>query len=189
MKLYVDFDGTIVDTIGRVCELYNEDYSYYDNFEPVVSDEIKTWDFNELVLSNRKIINMYFTQPRFFHDGLKPYHHACEVLNKIHENGDTIVVVSAGTTPNLKLKKAWLRNHIQFDDFIGVDFSNYKNKNHINMKDGILIDDMSMNLKGSSAMKTICFGREYDWNNDWKGTRCYTWDEVYEHLKGEINNE
>lgn len=183
VKLYIDFDGTIVDTIMRVCDIYNEDYSFYDNFVPVSPEEIKTWNFDELKLANRKIINQYFTQPRFFNEGLQSQPHAFEVINKLHNDGDSIVVVSSGVAPNLKIKKAWLRNHIEFDDFIGVDLSRHKNKNHIDMKDGIFIDDMTMNLNGSNAIRKICFGEEYDWNSDWKGERCYTWDEIYKLIR------
>lgn len=183
MKLYIDFDGTIVDTISRICELYNEDYSYYDGFIPVTSDEIHTWNFDELKLANRKAINMYFNQPRFFNDGLKYMPNACDIINKLHENGCYITIVTTGSIPNLRIKKAWLRNHIQFDEYIGVDINQHKNKDHIDMSDGIFIDDMSNNLKGSNAQRKICFGNEYDWNTDWDGEHCYTWEELYNAVK------
>ena len=185
MRLFVDFDGTIVDTIGRICDIYNEDYSYYDGFVPFRPDEIKTWNFDELKLANRKVINLYFSQPRFFNDELQPMRGACEVLNRIHNNGDQVIIVSSGTKPNLKLKKAWLRNHIEFDNFIGVDIGKHNNKDHIDMRGGVFVDDMTMNLQGSNAMRKICYGQEYDWNVDWKGERCYTWEDIYDAIRGD----
>lgn len=185
MKLYIDFDGTIVDTIKRICDIYNEDYSFYNGFTPVHPDEIQTWDFDELKLSNRKAINQYFNQPRFFNEGLEDMFHACDVINQLHDDGHTIIVVSTGSVPNLRLKKAWLKNHIAFDEFIGVDIGTYKNKDHINMKGGVFIDDMTNNLKGSNAMRKICFGHEYEWNKDWRGERCSSWDNIIELLNKE----
>lgn len=185
MKLFIDFDGTMVDTIGRICDIYNEDYSFYDKFTPISSDEIKTWNFDELRLANRKAVNLYFNQPRFFNEGLEPMFHACEVINQLHDEGNNIIIVSTGTKPNLKLKKAWLRNHIEFDEFIGIDINVYKNKDHINMNGGIFIDDMTNNLSGSNAERKICFGEKYDWNRDWNGERCASWDDMYELLNKE----
>ena len=182
-EIYIDFDGTIVDTISRIVEMYNEDYSYYENFTPVHADEIKTWNFDELKLSNRKAINLYFSQPRFFNDGLKPMKWAIEVINKLHNEGYKIKIVSAGTGPNLRIKKAWLKNHLEFDEFIGVDLNRHKNKDHIDMSECFFIDDMDQNLKGSNAKYKICYGLEYDWNTDWKQTRAYTWEEVYKIIK------
>lgn len=179
MKFYIDFDGTIVDTISRICDIYNEDYSYYDFYEPVRPEDVQTWDFDELKLAKRKTINQYFTQPRFFNDNLKPMPRACDIINKLHDRGDSIIIVSTGSRPNLRLKKAWLRNHIRYNDFIGVDINVHKDKCHVNMKDGIFIDDMTMNLQGSNAMRNICYGNTYAWNADWEGERAKSWDDVY----------
>ena len=34
-KIYVDYDGCIVNTIKCICSLYNEDFQYYKNFIPI----------------------------------------------------------------------------------------------------------------------------------------------------------
>ena len=186
MRAFIDFDGTIVDTIDRICDLYNEDFSYYSRFVPIDPSDIKSWGFHELTFANTSIVNQYFTQPRFFNEYLKVMDNACDVINRLHNNGDTIIIVSTGTPPNLKLKKAWLRNHISFDEFIGVDLHTHKNKDHIDMKGGVFIDDMTQNLKGSNATYKICFGKKYNWNADWTGKRCCTWDDVYDAITEEL---
>ena len=33
--LYVDFDGTLVDTNAAITDLYNEDFKFYKNYYPV----------------------------------------------------------------------------------------------------------------------------------------------------------
>ena len=64
-----------------------------------------------------------------------------------------------------------------------IDNAKYKNKNHIDMSDGLLyIDDKSSNLN-TNAQYQICFGDIYDWNEDWKGKRCFNWYEVEKYLE------
>lgn len=183
MEFFIDLDGTVFDTIDRITTLYNEDYSYYDHFEPIHPDQIHTWNFDELKLSNRKAINFYFNQPRFFNEELKPFPGAASVIQRLKENGHKIIIVSLGQKPNLKLKKAWLRNNLAFDDFIGVDLACHSNKDHINMSGGTFIDDMTINLNKSNASNKICFGSIYDWNTDWNGQRCGTWQDIYNLFK------
>lgn len=45
MKLFVDFDGVIVNTITAICDLYNEDFKYYNDYKYVFPEQIKTWNF------------------------------------------------------------------------------------------------------------------------------------------------
>ena len=186
MRFYIDFDNTIVDSVARICDLYNDDFCYYDRYIPVNPLDIKTWEFKELTFADSKTINQYFTQPRFFNECLREMNDACSIINRFHNNGDTIIIVSSGVDPNLRLKKAWLRNRVFFDEFIGLDINKHKNKNHIDMKGGILIDDMTQNLKGSNAMYKICFGDKYAWNSDWDGIRCRTWNNVYDTVMEEL---
>lgn len=181
-KLYIDFDGVIVDTIRRITELYNEDYMYYDDFEPISPGQIKTWDFDELFLASRKTINLYFNQPRFFNSDLMIMTGAINYIQKLKLNGYEIVVVSLGQRPNLRQKKRWINQNLDYNEFIGVDISVHSNKDHIDMSDGIFIDDMTNNLNNSNAAHKICFGKEYVWNKDWTGDRCYNWEEVYNKL-------
>lgn len=35
MKLYIDFDGVIVNTIKAIVSLYDEDFKYYDNYKKI----------------------------------------------------------------------------------------------------------------------------------------------------------
>ena len=64
--LYVDFDGVIVDSIKAICDLYNEDFSYYSDFKPVDPNDVLTYDFSECNCASKEIIDWYFNTPRFF---------------------------------------------------------------------------------------------------------------------------
>lgn len=43
--LYIDFDGTLVNTIESIVGLYNEDFKYYKNFNYIRWWDIDTWGF------------------------------------------------------------------------------------------------------------------------------------------------
>ena len=47
-KIFVDYDGCIINTIKCICSLYNEDFQYYKNFIPINWWEVNTWDFTAL---------------------------------------------------------------------------------------------------------------------------------------------
>ena len=180
-KLYLDFDGTIVNTIKAIVSLYNEDFVAYKKYKYVNWTDINTWDFVELKASNPEYINHYFNQPRFF-DRLEYMDNFEEVYKELIKHY-YITIVSSGFSPNLRLKEMLIRSHLPDCSFIGVNLKKYKDKSHINMSDGIFIDDSVSNLRTSNAMLNICFGDEYSWNKDWDGIRCYNWYEVWKILK------
>lgn len=41
--LYIDFDGTLVNTIESIVDLYNEDFKYYKNFNYIRWCDIDTY--------------------------------------------------------------------------------------------------------------------------------------------------
>lgn len=181
-KLFLDFDCTLIDTIECIVDLYNEDFSAYKNFKPLNSYEVNTWDFEELTFADPGYINMYFNQPRFF-ERIKYMDHAKEIINIYLKNQYDISVVSMGYYPNLKLKERWLNNNMPFVNFIGIDIGEYRDKSHIDMSGGILIDDSYANLISSNASKKLCFGDLYPWNEKWDGVRLYNWVDVKNYLE------
>lgn len=174
--IYVDFDNVLVNSEKCIVDLYNEDFRYYKNFKPVNWWEIDTWNFKECSCANTQYINTYFNQPRFF-DRLEimPWaERVIEELGQIYK----IRIVTMGYSPNLKLKKEWLDAHFPYLKMIGVNMKKHKHKGHIDMSDGVLIDDRSDNLFSSNAKDKVCFGEISSWNNDWNGRRCSNWMDV-----------
>lgn len=184
-KLFVDLDGVCYDTIKRICELYNEDFRYYDGFEMARPSQIQSWDFEELQLVNKNYIDYYFTQPRFF-DGLNQYAFSKIYIQKLLWDGYSITFVSKGSAPNLKLKQKWKDEHYPECDLVGVPLNH--DKSQVNMAGGILIDDELRNLSTSNASVKICFGNVYPWNEEWNGLRCADWYQVYQKIK-EVESE
>ena len=185
-KLFVDFDGTIVNTVAAICSLYNEDFKYYKDFIPVKWWEVNTWNFEECNCTTTEYINTYFNQQRFF-DKLTYMDWAKETLDELKDDYE-ITIVSSGYSPNLKAKEIWINENLSYCKFIGVNLKEHEDKSHIFMGDGIFIDDSSKNLITSNALVNICFGDKYSWNEDWTGFRCNNWNDVKKFLKGDENN-
>lgn len=174
--LYVDFDGTLVDTNAAITDLYNEDFKFYKNYYPVKAEDIDTYDFEECTCANKDYINTYFNLPRFF-EKLQFMPWAETVMYKLSKLYN-IKVVSHGYSPNLKQKEIWLKKKLPYTEFIGVNLKEHQDKSHINMKNGIFIDDNMKNLITSNADIKICFGRICNWNKDWTDIRAENWYEV-----------
>lgn len=177
--------GCLVDTIAAIVELYNDDFQYYKKFKRIYPEDINTWDFKECSCASTKFINTYFNTKRFF-DHLKFMPDAYNSIMMLARRYD-IYIVSHGYSPNLKLKKIWIKNNLPFDiELIGVNLKKYSDKACIDMSDGIFIDDKLSNIKSSNAKKNILFGKEYAWNvddNDSKDyIRCFTWNEILYEL-------
>lgn len=180
-KIFLDYDGCIVNTIATITSLYNEDFQYYEKFVPINWVDINTWDFAECNCASADYINTYFNQPRFF-KRLEYMDWAKEILGELKENYD-ITIVSSGYSPNLKAKEIWIKKNLSYCNFIGVNLKKYSDKSHIDMNGSIFIDDSSHNLETSNAELKICFGDKYSWNENWTGFRCSNWNDVYNLLK------
>lgn len=173
--LFIDIDGTLINTIQTICDLYNEDYKYYKNFKPVEWWKVDSWGFNELTLASRDNINLYFNQPRFFQNiQYMPWSQL--VMNELMEHYN-VKIVSMGDYPNLKMKQQWVANNFNCE-FIGVDFKDCSDKSLIDMANGVLIDDSINMLNTCNANIKICFGDIYSWNKDWKGQRLTNWMDI-----------
>lgn len=102
---------------------------------------------------------------------------AHEIIDELGEVYN-VKIVSMGYSPNLKQKKEWINRYLFNCEFIGVNMKKYKDKSHIDMSDGILIDDSIHMLETSNAQEKYCFGDIYSWNKDWTGKRLMNWTDI-----------
>ena len=180
-RLILDFDGVAANSIKAIVDLYNEDFQYYKAFKHIDWCDIKTWTFDELELASKDYINQLWNQPRFF-EYLEFMDNGEEVLNVIKDEYD-IDIVSMAFAPNGRGKKIWIQEHMPYVKHIEiVNMREYIDKSHIDMSNAVFIDDSSGNLLSSNAKQKILFGDVYDWNKDWKETRCHNWYEVLAEL-------
>ena len=181
--LYLDFDNTIGNTPKCVVDLYNEDFATHKGFHYIEWTDINSWDFTECNCASVEQIHGYFTDPRFF-ERVEFMYYAKEVIEWLSQFYK-IKIPSMGVKENLDLKTKWFNENLPEVKFIGVDEKIYSDKSHIDMSDGILLDDDYRNLRTSNAIEAICFGDEYKWNEKWMGTRCYSWLDFGEYMTGE----
>lgn len=181
--VYLDFDGVICDTIKAIVDLYNEDFQYYKKFKKINDYDINTWDFKECTCTSSEYINTYFNQPRFFRT-LRFMPWAYEVIEDLRKEYN-IKIVSHGYSPNLLQKEKWINDCLPGIEFIGVNWKTHSDKSHIDMSDGVFLDDSAKNLMTSNAKETICFGDIYSWNDWWEGKRLNNWIDVREYLLGD----
>lgn len=167
--IFIDMDCTLYNTVKRITEMYDEDFQYYSNYKKIPWEEVTSWNFNELSAAPEKYIDHYFNQKRFF-DKVEMYPYAKEVIDKLSDKY-RIVFVSHGYSPNLRLKREYIKNNFPYADFIGVNLKEHKDKSCVDMSgDGnIFIDDIPENLYKSNADIKICYGI-YDWNSTFTNT-------------------
>lgn len=179
-KLFVDYDGTTVNTIKAICEMYEDEFWAQPGYHHVDWSEIESWEFNELDLASAEHIDNYFNKTEFFKRvEFMPW--ADYILEMLQHYFD-IYIISMGSAQNLALKEEWCKEHIPFAKFIGADFADHKDKSSFDMRNGILIDDVYENLNTCNAQKRICFGDKYVWNTDWRGDRCASWIDVWKKI-------
>lgn len=188
-KLFLDYDNTIVDTIAAIVSIYNEDFSSHKDFVPIDPKEVTSWEFKECSLATYEEINKYFGEVRFF-NRIKLYPCAGQVLRSLSHRYD-ITIVSHGYPKNLELKEKWINDKLFskifsnecISEFIGVNWEEHSDKSHIDMSNGIFVDDSIKNLESSNANYKILYGEYYEWNeSNIEFLRCKNWMELNEQI-------
>ena len=179
-KLYIDLDGVVFNTIKTIVGLYNYDFQFYENFEYINWTDVDSYHFNECKCATNEDIDLYFNQPRFF-ENLYIMENAIEIINKLQKDY-IITFVSMGHYANLLQKQVWINKNFSGCKFIGLNLADFSDKSHLDLSDGILIDDSSTNLINSNAKRKYVFGDIYSWNKDYTGARLHNWYEVLAEL-------
>ena len=186
---FIDLDCVTLETIEAVVSMYDDDFHNHPDYKKVNWEDINSWDFLELSLANKEIIDGYFVQQRFF-DKVKMITGAKETIDYLSQFYN-IVFVSHGEYLNLYLKEKYITKHFPYAKFVGVILSEHYDKSCVDMygSGNIFIDDIPKNIRGSNADIRICFGRDYDWNKDFKSNeeenifRMHTWNEVFKFVE------
>ena len=166
MKLYIDFDDTIVNSTKRLVEMLGDYYYHKENWR-----KLKRYDATDLYPEcTDKVVEDMFARPDFF-CGLvikKGFNFAMNILSKFCD----INIVTLGTTKNLKHKFDWCNRVFDFKfTFIGKsDFTIAKTE--VDMSHGIMVDDKTDVLMGTNAKYKILIRghRDVEWNQVEDGT-------------------
>lgn len=183
IKLIIDCDGVVLNTLQAMCDFYN---CIYD--ENVIPSDIKTWDAKEVFVDyTTEQVEGIFKDPLFWNYA-KPYDNVINMFKKLH-NSDKfdMIFCSIGSSENLAYKTMWLKEYFPFigkQILLAKNNGCYPDKTDVNMKNAIFIDDSQFNLFTSNAKyKVLCaFDGDKEWNKDWNldDFRADTVDELYE---------
>lgn len=183
MKLYLDFDNTIVNTGETIVDILNKRYGMTQKWE-----YIKRYDFKDLFPAlTKEEFHKLFESGRLYHN-VSFLTGAREVIYSIRRSFE-IEIVSMGTNENKLLKDRWLALNFPAKYILTVlDYnSSYFDKSGVDMSDGIFIDDSSECLRSSNAKVKILLsnGLETEWNRE-ENDDFYivqNWNEIGDMLK------
>lgn len=188
-NIFLDFDGTIVNSIKAYCDIYNYFYKDKLNFTPADWTKVNKWNFEDECLLAADKVEDIFASSLFFNELELINDNTLDVLDRLKERFN-IVICSIGTPSNIAHKVEWIESVLGIKDMIMISKAKAEmGKSSVDMIDGILIDDHIDNLVTSNADIKICFGEEKEWNKEWKGLRAKNWTELEDILNVIYHNE
>lgn len=182
MKLFLDFDNTIVNSMKAFCEVYNELFKDHSDFKEANWEKVDSYNFKNvcpLLHDNFNAIHDIFEHELFFEKLDFIDKNAQKVINALSTCFD-IYICTYGTIKNIYLKHQWIEKNLPV--IKKCIYLTDADKSVIDMSDGIFIDDREDFLYLSNAAYKFCFGKEYQWNVYWIGERLQNWNQVYQIL-------
>jgi len=187
IKLFTDFDNTLVNSTKSFCTSYNFIYEYHKGFTPANWELVNHFDFSDQcpILKSKSDVLEIFENPLFFNCLELINRDTYEVVRELNEKYQ-IIIASIGTPINLSLKALYLKETLPFiKDYILLYNDGIKmNKEIIQMDypDSIFIDDVTTNLDSSNAQNLFIFGKEYPWSKTNDYHRLWDWTDVAKKL-------
>lgn len=196
MRIGIDIDGVLTNV-----EEFEIDYASKYFYENGSFDNVKkSIDFTKDDYNvDEDTSNSFWSKAIYDYLKIKPRNFACEVINKLKKDGNTICIVTnrisdleyCDITPEEMKKNVieWLKdNSVYYDELI---FSNGNKVKFIkDNKIDVMIEDNSKNINAiSKFIPVICYNARYNMNCSGKNIiRCYSWYDIYSKL-GKIKNE
>lgn len=172
--IYIDFDNTIVESNKKIIELLNKKYGLSK-----IESDLTDYNYNSIAPITRQEKVALFQSDEFF-DCLELKDGFLDFFNKYSEKMN-FVVVTKGTPINLEKKISWLKKNLPKKiDFIGMP--NSLSKKRVNMRDGIQIDDTTIELDTDAQIKILYKSdNNFDWQQGYDNSNIIvvnTWKEI-----------
>ena len=176
MKIYIDVDGTVVDTPSAMATWYNKKYN-----GNAVGSKIFEWDAQDQCpkLTKTDLVDLF--EDDYFFDNLHPIKDAQDILHRMSKfPGYDFSFCSIGTAGNLRKKEMYLKKHFPFIKkyvMIEKEYVEMGKDGYVN--DGLLVDDNKYNLDGSAKYEVL-FKPDGDkqWNIGYRGIVATNWIQV-----------
>lgn len=175
LKVFLDFDSTLVDSVDRFVKIANKKYNVNKTKE-----ELGSYSFKNMYPSiTQEEIREIFHMDEFFDKELKFLPNAIEVLER-YQHGIDFYISTSASGRNLELKKMWITNNIPFVKEVFSSETN--NKSNIDMNNSIQVDDVYECLKYTNASIKLLLKSDnnFKWqrHNDSTIYNINTWEEL-----------
>jgi 5'(3')-deoxyribonucleotidase len=184
IKLFLDIDNCITNSTKAFCHCYNLFYNFKPDFIPAQYKKVDKWDFTDqcTLIKSEDEVERIFGMTTFFANLEFMDRNTYKVLEKLNKKYE-LYLISIGTPDNISNKTIWVKRNLPFiQNSIFLVNLNKLGKGIINMKDGIIVDDVEENLYSSNASEKICFGKVASWNLNWNGDRSLDWLSIEKRL-------
>lgn len=169
-KIYLDCDGVLITSNEAMCRIFNSLYNKSHN-----GSEVTSWNYTDLYPTSCDEVEQIFDSQVFF-DNVDFIKDAEKYLTKYRKK---IIIITKGSVVNCLRKRVWF-DYMGFKDIPIISIPINLSKGLINMKNCLLIDDSTVNLKESNATWKMQFieyndNKEREWQSNWKGYKLYGW--------------
>ena len=187
MRIFVDFDDTIVDSVENVIRIANNRYG-----QKVTINDITRWSFDGVYdgVDEQDIVNIFYEDD--FFKTLKIKNHAIVTLSKLSARNE--IIIATKTTPKgFEKKYKWMKQNLKpvckHIDILGFNLQQMKYVPA--MEESIMIDDNVQFLKESKALYQIFYNnhRPFDATQEWDGLEVDNWFDLEVMLKDILRKE
>jgi len=170
LKVWIDVDSVVYESVIRMCDMYTIYYSGHPRYVEPNHEKMSKWNGeDELPLLQKGDIELIFSEPDFYIDSLIK-RDCIEVLERLsHIKEIELGFCSIGTSENIKYKIDFLKRNFPFikqSIFITYDGGSAKLDKSVLKGDFMLLDDNVENLRTSKVSVPVVFmdrGKK-EWN-------------------------
>lgn len=170
LKIILDCDGVLADTMKKLLKLYNSEYGLN-----LTKDDITAWDLRKIQKEGTDMTK-YFKQRGFFGD-LEPIPDSQKYVKLLQDDGHEIFVATASPVEGMVDKVMWLRENFEFIPEENIIMCTRKDV----ICGDVILDDGLHNLRNSSCTYKVVF--DHPWNREWLSTdnfyRVKSWKHFY----------
>lgn len=173
VNVWIDVDGTLVNTNKRATEYLNKKFN-----KQYTEDDVWWYDYTKLYTQAvaEDVINMF--KDATFYDNIPQMELACDVINQRRDSElFKFNIITCGTQENLLNKYNWIMDNIRGD--IAIRGLLQPTKKGLDLSGCILIDDEMVNLRKTNASIKVLFRnyKDREYNRPYKNEDIYIVDD------------
>ena len=153
VKIGIDYDSTLFNTIDVWIDLYNKKYN-----DKLTINDFKFWDIHKSLPKEKSNKFYSILDNNELWENIKPLNNAVEVVKDLNEEYE-VYIITATHHNHIKIKSEILLKYFPFIEYKQIISCYYKQLINVD----IMIDDNLDNLIGGKYRKILI---DYPWNRD-----------------------